>query len=90
MSRPKQTPSEARLAEAKRQTALAEARLAGMKIRAQLHPPTAATGGFPYPARTCADWVPGELPPELDDDARLDDAANGSRMLFDAIVRLAA
>lgn len=36
---------------------LATARLQGMKLRAQLEPPTAATGGFPYPARTCAEWT---------------------------------
>lgn len=34
----------------------ARARVQGMKIRAKLDPPRAATGGFPYPARTCAEW----------------------------------
>lgn len=36
------------------------ARLQGMKIRAKLDPPRAATGGFPYPARTCAEWTRAE------------------------------
>lgn len=36
------------------------ARVLGMKARAKFDPPQAAQGGFPYPARTCAEWTPLE------------------------------
>ena len=49
-----------RLRHAQRGTGEATARLVGMKLRAKLDPPRAATGGFPYPARTCAEWKPLE------------------------------
>ena len=42
---------------AQAQSDLAAARLRGMKVRASLTPPQAATGTFPYPARTCAEWT---------------------------------
>lgn len=35
-------------------------RLQGMKARAQVDPARAAVGGFPYPARTCAEWAEAE------------------------------
>jgi hypothetical protein len=41
---------------ARRESAQAEARLAGMKIRARLDPPKAAPWVFPYYGRTCAEW----------------------------------
>jgi hypothetical protein len=49
-----------RVRHAQRQSDLAAARLAGMKIRARLNQPIAAKGGFPYAARTCAQWTPFE------------------------------
>jgi hypothetical protein len=40
---------------------LATARLQGMKARAKLCPPQAASGTFPFGhARTCAEWRPFE------------------------------
>jgi hypothetical protein len=62
------------------------ARFAGMKIRAQLDPPIPAQGGFPYPARTCAEWDDHEVSPE--DLAR--DAEQGSTALRVAILRMVA
>lgn len=35
---------------------LTASRYQGMKLRAELDPPRAATGGFPYAARNCAEW----------------------------------
>jgi hypothetical protein len=43
-----------KLQKAKHESELAFARVRGMKNRAAITPATAATGGFPYPARTCA------------------------------------
>lgn len=42
---------------AQRQSELAFARVQGMKIAAELDPPKAAVGGFPYRSRTCAEWI---------------------------------
>lgn len=80
---------------AKLQSELAIARLAGMKICANLRPPTAATGGFPYKARTCAEWRPRvptdpgivayPLPFNADFARRCHDAVSGSAALLDAI-----
>jgi hypothetical protein len=47
-----------RIRTAQAQSELARARLQGMKIRSEMEPPRAASGGFPYPARTCAEWSP--------------------------------
>lgn len=49
--------AKARVRTAQVQSDLATARLQGMKARAKDNPPTAAKGGFPYPARTCAEWT---------------------------------
>lgn len=72
----------------------AAARLWGMKHRAAINPPKAASGGFPYPARTCAEWeatATGQvLETEQTDDERQADAEAGSAKLRDAIRRLAA
>jgi hypothetical protein len=73
----------------------AAARLWGMKYRASRYQPTAAVGTFPFgPARTCAEWE--ELPTgefadrQMTDIERRRDAKRGSRMLRDAIRRMAA
>lgn len=47
----------ARVRHALMESELAKARVQGMKARAEQSPATAAKGGFPYPARTCAEWV---------------------------------
>ena len=47
----------ARIRRAIAQSELSFARVQGMKIAAQEQPPSAAVGGFPYPARTCAQWI---------------------------------
>jgi hypothetical protein len=97
------TPKQIKLTAAQRASDCATARLQGMKLRAELYPPQAAVGGFPYPARTCADWMDWE-PTEADrrreaeiGSAKLRDAilalrdpANGSARLRDAIWALAA
>jgi hypothetical protein len=73
----------------------AAARLWGMKYRASRNQPTAAVGTFPFgPSRTCAEWE--ELPTgefadrQMTDLERIRDAKRGSRMLRDAIRRMAA
>lgn len=83
-----------RIASALTASRCAEARLWGMKHRASENPPQAATGSFPYPARTCAEWT--ELPggsftaAEPTDEEREQDAVEGSARLLDALLRLAA
>jgi len=52
--------AKARIRRAQRESDLAAARLAGMKLRAKLDQPTAATGTFPWPSRNCAQWQPWE------------------------------
>lgn len=69
---------------------LCMARLAGMKIRAQLDPPRAAQGGFPYPGRTCAEWWAEEGASGMTDEEREKDAVEGSAALLDALMRMAA
>jgi hypothetical protein len=82
----------------------ATARLQGMKLRAELDPPRAAVGGFPYPARTCAEWgttkdktkprkpkrVIIELLPDVPLSRRKRDAILGSARLLAAILAIAA
>lgn len=72
----------------------AEARLWGMKHRAKTNPPTAAARGFPYPARTCAEWKEAPsgqiLEIEQTDEERQIDAETGSAKLRDAIRAMAA
>lgn len=46
-----------RISQALQQSELTFARVQGMKLRAKLNPPRAATGGFPYRARNCAQWT---------------------------------
>lgn len=71
------------------QSALATARVQGMKLRAQSDPPTAAKGGFPWPHRTCAEWTvtpSGKfIPRELTLLERKREAKRGSNKLRDAI-----
>lgn len=75
---------------------LAGARLRGMKIRARLDPPRAATGTFPWPHRTCAEWMDECSPSVPTDNVRYDsrmfkkNAIEGSAQLRDAIKRSAA
>lgn len=82
------------IAEAQRASGCAAARLWGMKYRASIDPPSAAIGGFPYLARTCAEWeeLPGGaiVERQMTDLERKRDAKRGSRMLRDAILRCAA
>jgi hypothetical protein len=54
------TPEQIRLYRAHLGTQGATARLQGMKLRAQIEPPRAAEGTFPYPHRTCAQWTAEE------------------------------
>ena len=90
---------------AQQQSELAFARVLGMKIAARVSPPTAATGGFPYPARSCAEWsddeldkrfkpgrarVKEKLPREMSSAQRTKDAVRGSAALRDAILAIAA
>lgn len=49
--------SKSRVRRAQSQSDLSAARVRGMKIRAEMSPPRAAAGTFPYPARTCAQWT---------------------------------
>jgi hypothetical protein len=77
-----------RLARAQRDSEAAKARVQGMKLRAQLDPPRAATGGFPYPGRTCAEVGIG-LPREMTLAERKEDARKGSAMLRKALKRAA-
>lgn len=85
-------------------SALAIARVQGMKIAAMVDPPRAATGGFPYPARTCAEWKQSEanartkprnakptedlLGREMTTAERRQDAIEGSARLKEAIQAL--
>jgi hypothetical protein len=79
-------------AAARRSIGLCESRMAGMKLRAGTS--RAATGSFPYPHRTCAEWE--ELPNgkfadrEMTEEERETDAVEGSARLRDAILGLAA
>jgi hypothetical protein len=98
-----QTAKQIALMQADQASRCATARLWGMKYRAKLDPPRAAVGGFPYPARTCAEWMglpqtEEQLRHEAEiGSAKLRDAilalrdpANGSARLRDAIWALAA
>lgn len=50
----------AKIRHAQAESDKATSRLQGMKIRANMDAPKPASGGFPYPARTCAEWGPWE------------------------------
>lgn len=87
------TAEQVALNQAKLGSAKATARLQGMKLRAQLNPPQAAAGGFPYPARTCAEWEEQNgaiVERQMTQAERREDAKRGSRRLRDAIRSLAA
>lgn len=78
---------------AKLATAKATARLQGMKLRAMLDPPKEAPRGFPYPARTCAEWkeVNGVfVDRQMTRAETRKDAIEGSASLRDAILEIAA
>ena len=78
---------------AKLESGKALARIQGMKLRAQLEPATAAKGGFPYPGRTCAEWTlwNGQIVDrQMTPAERRRDAKRGSKMLKEAILRVAA
>jgi hypothetical protein len=88
-----QTAKQIALAHADHASRCATARLWGMKYRASIDPPSAAVGGFPYPARTCAEW--DECSPfvphtEARYSERMKDAIEGSTRLREAILRMAA
>lgn len=85
------TKEQLRLRAAKLSLRMCEARLHGMKARAGHATP--ATGGFPYPARTCAEWteIGGEIVErQMTPAERRKDAKLGSKMLKEAIERMAA
>jgi hypothetical protein len=79
----------------------ARARVQGMKIAARENPPRAAPPGFPYPHKTCAEWIaaPKERKPRKPKPVWFDmpadtstaryrkDAVRGSAQLRDAIRR---
>lgn len=83
--------TQTRLRAAELSLRMCEARLHGIKAHAGLATP--ATGGFPYPARTCAEWQEENgafVEREMTDAERYDDAERGSKMLKEAIERMAA
>jgi hypothetical protein len=61
-----------------------------MKLRAKLDPPRAATGKFPFPHRTCAEWSETEPHRDMSQKERHDDAREGSAKLRDALRKAAA
>jgi hypothetical protein len=90
------TRKQLQLADAMLGSRCAAARLWGMKYRAAIDPPRAATGGFPYFTKTCAEWEREEqspfrhkLPREMSDRQRKADAIRGSAALCEAIRRAA-
>lgn len=76
---------------AKLESEKAFARVQGMKLRGERA--TAATGGFPYSARTCAEWTIWNgvvVDRQMTQAERRKDAKRGSKMLRDAILKAAA
>lgn len=87
------TEKQAAIRKAQLESERSRARLHGRKIRASIEGPRAAVGGFPYCARTCAEWeeLNGKfIDRDPTDEERDTDALEGSARLRDAILRMAA